>query len=391
MKNGNIFTMAASNEQTTTELFTELGTLLGVAKRSDGKYRIADLCQAGSINRWSKNKPFRNASDNFDYDPANPAPSNAARAEARKAVNQGFDLTSAKISSTNDVSAIATRYNNTDSYNGWEYLRPRGRANGEPNRLRDFDGYNHAASPFFGGMTVANRHSKQDGDLSVAFMIVDDSSGKDLTHKDIPTITDSYIGVALVASNGTTYRMTHSDKIAGGGISVGFPVGNVPQGTYTVYPFLSSIKMGVNDGNIGNAAANVYTLPNVSGKALVLANETYTVELSCYFVVSRLTYTIKITNNSAGARTLTNNEMRVRVKGSSWNATRVDGEVFVTDAPDATITIAAGGTYTKTSYIAVSNLSLQTNGCTLWVSLGGGVKQVSKNNDQTLNPDIPLG
>ena len=388
MKNGNIFTMAASNEQTTTELFSELGTLLGVAKRSDGKYHLADLCQAGSINRWAKNKPFRHSSENFDYNPASPATSNAARAEARKNANQGFDLTNAKISSTNDVSEIATRYNNTDSYNGWEYLRPRGRANGEPNRLRDFDGYNNDALPFFGGMTVATRHSKQDGNLNVAFTIVDDSSGKDLTHKDIPAITDSYIGAALVASNGTTYRMTHTDKIAGGGISVGFPLGNVPQGTYTVYPFLSSIKMGVTDGNVGNAAANVYTLPNVSGKVVVLSDENYTIQLSCVVILStRIQYSIKITNNRSGSVTLTNNEMRVRKKGSSWDAIRIDGEQFVTDAPDASITIAAGGSYSKTGTITTpSTLDFFNNGCTLWVSIGGGVMKASKNNEQTLQP-----
>ena len=82
MKNGNIFTIAASNEQTTTELFTELGTLLGVAKRSDGKYHLADLCQAGSINRWSKNKPFRHSSENFDYNPAEDKVTKAAVAKS---------------------------------------------------------------------------------------------------------------------------------------------------------------------------------------------------------------------------------------------------------------------------------------------------------------------
>lgn len=39
-------------------ILDELGVLLGVGRRSNGRYYIADMCQAGSVNMWAKYRPI---------------------------------------------------------------------------------------------------------------------------------------------------------------------------------------------------------------------------------------------------------------------------------------------------------------------------------------------
>ena len=107
-----------------------LASLLGVSK-SGGYYRHKDLCQASSIDMWSKRKPVRH----FD-----PGPLTLAQFAE---VNYGFDLSGITTSSP------AACLSRAASNNGvWTYLKPRGRVSSsltEWFRLRDFSGYNHNA------------------------------------------------------------------------------------------------------------------------------------------------------------------------------------------------------------------------------------------------------
>lgn len=66
--NGKIFTIADPNTEKLSELLGQLGTLLGVGRRSDGRYYLADMCQAGSVNKWAKYKPFEWYQPNFTSD-----------------------------------------------------------------------------------------------------------------------------------------------------------------------------------------------------------------------------------------------------------------------------------------------------------------------------------
>lgn len=355
------------------DILKELGTLLGVGKRSNGRRYVADVCQADSVNMWAKYKPVRHSTV-----------ANITETQ-RKSVNYGLDPTNAKISSTSDVTGIGAKY--TDGVeNGWGYLKPRGATYGEVSRIRDFDGYHHAALPFFGGMTIPNRFSKEEGNLKVSFIVVDGSSSGDLTHQDIPAITNCYIGAAFVAADGTTHRMTGQNVIASGGISLECPMSTIPAGNYTVYPFLSSIKMSFIDGNVGNVAANVYTLPNVNGKSLILAENTLVIKMTCYYTATLLHYTVNITNNSSSAKTLTNNIMRVRLSNKGWNDALEVGEVTVEGAPADPITVAAGATYTKSGTITVGNAAVRDDS-RLWISLHGGNYITSVKPDQSITPN----
>ena len=153
--NSNVVTLGAEYDYD--DAVREIGALLGVGPREDGMYHLADIVQAGSVNKWALCKPFRYNSDNFGYDPKNPSVAEAARALARKAVNQSLNMPTAKNIGIPESNTNARTYLNDLAYRAlnvagtpnWEYLKPRGMAQNEPNRLRDFDGYRHNASQPF--------------------------------------------------------------------------------------------------------------------------------------------------------------------------------------------------------------------------------------------------
>lgn len=107
-----------------------LASLLGVVK-SGGYYRQKDLCQASSIDKWSRIKPVRHG---------DPGPLTAAQfAET----NFGFDLSG--IITNTPAACLALAKTNSGA---WTYLKPRGRVSStltEWYRLRDFNGYNNNA------------------------------------------------------------------------------------------------------------------------------------------------------------------------------------------------------------------------------------------------------
>lgn len=120
--NGNIFTMKEVNDETTSALFSQLDNLLGVGKREDGRYYLADLCQADSINRFARFKPE-------DY------PTDSNLTEAQRASNRyGFK---------NDTPYIKAGFS-TPQHSVYQYQRPKG-GTSSMNRLRDFNGYYHGA------------------------------------------------------------------------------------------------------------------------------------------------------------------------------------------------------------------------------------------------------
>lgn len=157
------FTMATPNTQTLGELLGELGELLPVSRRSDGKYYLSDMCQSPNINRWAKYKPFRNSAWNFASD--------TERNAARKAANQGLLLPTPKNAGVSSQHAYGYRYLGYLAYlimsgaiESYPYLQPRGVTSvyTEPNRLRDLDGYDKTAiQPFTTGATLIYADGRQ--------------------------------------------------------------------------------------------------------------------------------------------------------------------------------------------------------------------------------------
>lgn len=154
--NNNVVTLGAEYDYD--DAVREIGALLGVGPREDGMYHLADIIQAGSVNKWALCKPFRSPEYNFASDDA--------RASARKKVGQSLDIPTPKRVGISNQHSYAYRYLGylayyADAVSGtqnWDYLKPRGMADNEPNRLRDFDGYRHNANqPFTTGISVVMR------------------------------------------------------------------------------------------------------------------------------------------------------------------------------------------------------------------------------------------
>lgn len=375
----NIFTMKEVNAETTADLFSQLATLLGVGTRADGRIHLADLCQSASVNKWAKYKPFRFSADNFA--------SVSARDMARKSAQQGFDLTNAKIGSNGSLAGIADKYDGED--NGWNYIQPRGREYNEPNRLRDFDGYNHSALPFIGGFSAPSRWSKTQDAFNVSFRIVQtDTETCDLTHLDIPAIAEAYIGVALVDADGNVSRMTADDTIANVGVAMTVPVASLTVGDYIMYPFFSTKKLSFTDED--TIVSQQYTVPNTQPIAFSLAESSITIYIEAQWLeslgdVHTLDYSISITNNTAGAITLSNNWARLRYSSKSWNDALVVNEK---ENELADITVGAGETNIIHGFFTQVVEDLY-NDCRFWVSLQTGSFQDSKIPDQIIKPDEP--
>lgn len=249
--------MKAVNDETTSALFSQLGGLLGVSRGSDGEYHIADLCTAGSIALGARFKPFRYNSDNFGYDPNNPAPANAERVRQSQLANFGINIPTAGFG---DVKTMADAV-----YNGiykWEYLRPQGRANGSPFRIRDFDGYKHdAISPIraeVASFTQGLPYESSTGVISPYFRITKAGDAYQLSIEELRfnnadyayTFKDMYLGMcARRISDGAVYyaimTQTYSEYLAStqhDEVSVGITVPTPSSGSqsYYCFPFFAS-------------------------------------------------------------------------------------------------------------------------------------------------------
>lgn len=368
-----IFTMADSNTETLGDLLKQLGSVLGVGKRSStGRYHIADMFQAAGINKWAKYKPFRYNSYNFNYDPANPSAAKTARDNARKLANQGFVLTNARVGSNGSVSDIESKYDG--DMNGWVYSPPRGTST-EPNRIRDFDGYNHSALPFIGGFSIPSRWAKEAGSFTVAFRIQEAVEGKEtdyITHLDFDILENAYMGIALIGESGNRYRMTADDTIGNGVVSFTVPTNNLAEDDYTAYPFFSSKKLTFLDSD--TVVSTQYTVPNVQMAEMVLVDTFITMTITAIYLVSidgtyTLSTTITVYNNSGQARTLKNNTLRLRYASKAWSDALVQNEQ---EKNLDDITIAAGGSYTINKPFTGVPAELARSS-KLWVSLNSAV------------------
>lgn len=202
MVTNNTFYMNEVNNETESALSSQLGGLLGVAKRSDGQYHLADFCQANTVNIWSRKGPFAYPSWNFDYDPLNPDASNAARAAARASIKHGiipYELTTEEKSAlssnaASNASSLPAIFNEPNR--GWTMnMKPTG-GEAAPNRLRDFDGYYHLQVPTLYPIRVVDGYTGNEDYL------------KDVGSIDFFTVPSDKQYFDLVAS-GAEYSVAH--------------------------------------------------------------------------------------------------------------------------------------------------------------------------------------
>lgn len=111
----------------------EIGDLLGVPRMNNfGAYNNA-ICTSENINLWAKDKPFPNDAKNFV--------TKAAREDARKKGMYGISADFPSHSRNDNVFISKWKLANLSGF--WK-------------RIKDFDGYNHAAT---GGVEILNKDS----------------------------------------------------------------------------------------------------------------------------------------------------------------------------------------------------------------------------------------
>ena len=224
MRNGNKFTMNTPNTEKLGDLLSQLGGILGVGRRSDGKYYLADMCTASSINMWAYYKPIKaNTQANL---------TNAERIQAKHGLKQN--------SSTFYI----------------EYDKP---SSGWWKRLRDFNGYNHQAVPPIKDTTKFNNTISFSGGSSGQIVFSPDdlrNPSAELALNEIAifqTYANYYVGVMFYnKASGKGYYHTYEwtlNQIVNGEASASESVGtdaeapNIEDGvTYDMYYCLAVNK-----------------------------------------------------------------------------------------------------------------------------------------------------
>ena len=224
MRNGNKFTMNTPNTETLRDLLSQLGGILGVGRRSDGKFYLADMCTASSINQWAYKKPIKaNTQANL---------TDAERLQAKHGLVQ-------------NSSTFYIEYDRVTS--GWW------------KRLRDFNGYNHAATPPIRDTSAFNKTLSFSGGSSGQIVLNTNAfanPGSEIPLNEIAvfqTYANWYVGMMLYnKTSGKGYYQTTEwtlNQYINGEASSGIPLlmeaeaPNIEDGvTYDFYYCLSMNK-----------------------------------------------------------------------------------------------------------------------------------------------------
>lgn len=251
----------------------DVQTVLG-----DSSTSLAALCTSSKINMWAKYKPI----------PSNEKFLDIKTSYQGKGYNCGISYSTA-----NTVSGIKALYSDTD--NGFSYERP------TVYRLADFNGYNHrAVCPIldytFTTPCVSNSFSCSCSEG------VATTTGDTLSLADILNVTDDevyYFGVALWKEGNTSpsFFKTASSKFF---YTVDFKGTTLTEGTYTVVPFLSSVKY--TDINTIEQMGTYLPLPNISLKTVKLVSK-----------AASLASLVTLTQNTAQGATITNKDTESHV------------------------------------------------------------------------------
>lgn len=300
------------------------------------------------INKWAKYKPYRSSSL---------ATTENGRMQAfyGLSVQEFEDLGSPTTTGTFLYKLVNGQLN-------WEYLRPRGKGNGDGGsdewfRLLDFDGYDHSAECPVGDY-VETSVIDSSGNATIAWDLVTVGSGN-ITLSDIyigstPIVGNYYFGVLLV--RGTTYKIaTSSSTVSSGDVQIYLSNATQLEGSWRAYPFFSSVQIAL-DGNTGTGsylsagftgyidiefraassyfAVNTSNLWNAAHTEVTVdweaINETSAAKsLSATFALVKSSSS----SSSAGGSTEDNETITISVaSGSSLSPTRAYGTITLTNS-----------------------------------------------------------
>lgn len=337
---------------------------------------LKDLCLASNINPWAKYKPVAASAivKILRNDSASLGLGNAAR-------------TALGPPAATTVQALINLYADGESNtlgsgraNGWRYWKPRGRSYSEWYRSLDFvkivsvggvltpalnSGYEHLAKNPFGNFTCSASVSRIGGTMTARNNVVIPTTGlpdENIAIEDINAYLGgaqkmSYYGVLLVPQSGSgacylvfnnaatiSANNTGSDYVRGGESLVLDPYvltpGIMTLGTYTVYPFLTNMKIDQTarfiavtnrNSSITSDVPRLYPLPGTTPGSMIIYDTLVVIEVHADAATGSLLTTeiyIEITNNGDSAVTISSLVMKWRTSTSSFTAERRTNEVY---------------------------------------------------------------
>lgn len=343
----------------------------------------ASLCGNPNNNGNSKHKPVRlNVNFCQDHDP------NGANyvKDWWKSTDGlcGFNLNAAKASGW---SALVSLYDG--GQNGWVYQPPQG-GTAQPYRITDFAGYYPAARPLSHGFSAPATVYKTQTSASAA-MALPIESEHSLTWRDFDTLKNYYFGVLLWRSASDYRRVTASETLANDGATVTFNPSTLTSGaTYTVYPFICSVPY--TSESASDKAMTIYTVPNVEPSLMEVKSSAVIILPLAQKVNATKTieWSVKVTNSTASAITLSNNSVRI------YRGTGTSTQTGDYSATIANTTVAAGITKTIGSGTATlnygSSFDFENEIVRMSISLGGGTYTATAQvaNDITIEETIAV-
>ena len=333
-KDGVIRIPSSYSYGTQDDILEEIASVVNCGKREDGRFHVADVCIALGINKWSKHKPVRST------DKVHTSTTHIADGW------YGFDITAATVSNQRgDTTTIPSKMTD-DKSNGWEYAKPRG-SNVNPKerfRIRDFADYYHKAEPFVKKFSMPLRVEKGDS-INISCMSPETPDLLSVSHLELP-IKDYYFGAAFGDEESASTRATSKTKISEGGFSATLDISRLPQGTYKVYPFVSSGVLSFDDGDV--MPYRVLTIPNLTAVDFEIVESYIIVHVSGTFnIMGTLSYTITIENIGPSSRPINTNYLRVQHKSSGWYDPIIqDGHEYETKLEDFTLAASEKKTIT---------------------------------------------
>lgn len=300
-----------------------------------------------NIDIWSKNKPVILNSLEPDRN-----------SEWWKSTNGNCGIVPYRITSYYNLPDLYDNWTN-DKLNGWRYELPTGGAN-EPFRIGDFAGYYADALPPFIRFTMPATVAINQSKFQSSAMIPISSEGQ-LVLSDLSSIKSCYFGVYIVKSGNTSGQRATSNSVDNP--SVEFSTNGFTAGTYTAYPFLSSVKYTQLEVD---KAGDYFSVPELKPVTFQMVSTltSISVKANVNSDNTSISYTIDVIN-SAGTLTLRNNYVSLRYYDKEYLDPMVVGErqekLDDYNVGNGTTTIASG-----TFYNVPSDL---INNCKIWVSL----------------------
>lgn len=155
--------MSEPNTETLNTLLAQLGGILGVGRRADGRRYLSDMCVADSINMWALYRPFQD----FDKTPVNATETNRLHSDYGLLMTSDLDSDDSKFSRM--IYEI-----NLPKVGDWK-------------RLLDFDGYNHLAKCGFALTPTSFTYPS----VSTAYVKMEGDTGDNIAWKHLAAIIES--------------------------------------------------------------------------------------------------------------------------------------------------------------------------------------------------------